>query len=94
MNTEGRQVNLFNQQYIKQRLFKVDKSYANDPAFLFSAISYIENQQLERNVSMSYTHGSKKVGGDEARIYQVKNPFCAFKKISNTPEYWKVKKME
>ena len=87
MNAEGSQVNLSNQQYIKQRLFNVDKRYANDPAFLFSATSYIENQQLERNVSMSYTHGSKKVGGDESRTYQANNPFCVFKKISNTPEY-------
>ena len=82
MNAEGRQVNLSNQQYIKQRLFNVDKRYANDPAFLFSATSYIENQQLERNVSLSCTHGSKKVGGNESRTYQVTNPFCVFKKIS------------
>ena len=37
---------------------------------------------------------TKKVGDDEPRTYQVNNPFCVFKKISNTPEYWKVKKME
>ena len=80
MNPEGRQVNLSNQQYIKQRLFNVDKRYANDPAFLFSATSFIENQQLERNVSMSYTDGSKKVGGNESRTYQVNNPFLCVQK--------------
>ena len=93
-NAEGRQVYLSNQQYIEQPLFDVDKRYANDPAFLFSATSYIENLQLERKVSMSYTHGSKKVVGNEFRTYQVNNPFRVLKKISNTPEYWKVKKME
>ena len=94
MNAEGRKARLTHQQYIRQRLFNVDKRFANDPAYLFSSVSYIENQQLERNVSMSYTHGSKKLGGDDSRTYQVNNPFCVFQKISNTPEYCKVKKME
>ena len=55
MNAEDRKVKLSNQQYIKQRLFNVYKRYANDPAFIFSATSYIENQQFAGNVSMSYT---------------------------------------
>ena len=94
MNGEGRKVKLTNQQYIKQRLFNVDKRFANDPAYLFSATWFIENQQLERNISMSYTHGSKKIGDDQSRTYQVNDPFCVFQKISNTPQYWKTKKME
>ena len=31
MNAQGRKVRLTNQQYLKQRLFNVDKRYANDP---------------------------------------------------------------
>ena len=75
MNAEGRKVRLTNQQYLKQRLFNVDKRYANDPGFLFSSTSYIELQQLERNISMSYSHGAKKIGDGASRTYQVKNPF-------------------
>ena len=94
MNAEGRQTNLTNQQYIKQKLFNVDKRFANDPAFLFSATSYIENLQLQRNISMNYSHGSKTVREGGSRTYDVTNSYCVFTKISNTPEYWKVKKME
>ena len=43
---------------------------------------------------MNYTHGSKTVREGGYRTYDVNNPFCVFTKISNTPEYWKVKKME
>ena len=94
MNTAGRKVKLPKQQHIKQRLFNVDKRYANDPAYLFSAVSYIENFQLERNISMSYTHGSKQSGIDNTKSFQVKDPFYVFTKIRNTPQYWKQKKME
>ena len=92
MNAEERKVRLTHQQYLKQRLFNVDTRYASDPAYLFSATSFIEHEQLERNISMSYQHGTKKVGDENSRTYQVKNPYCVFKKISNTPEYWKTKK--
>ena len=80
MNAEGRKVKLTHQQYIRQRLFNIDKRFGNDPAFLFSATSYIENEQLEKNVSMSYTHGSKKMGGEESRTYQVNNSFLCIPK--------------
>ena len=39
INEEGRTTNLTNQQYLRQKLFNVDKRWANDPAFLFSATS-------------------------------------------------------
>ena len=94
MNTKGRQSNLSKQQYIVQRLKNVDKRYANDPAYLFSAISYIESLQLERNISMSYSHGSKKAGVDNTKAFQVNDPFYVFTKIKNTPQYWKQRKIE
>ena len=54
-------------------------------------IIYIE---LERNYSMGYSHGSKKLLGANSRTYEVDNPYCIFKKIKGTPEYWKTRKME
>ena len=42
MNAIGRTVKLSNQQYIKQRLFNIDKRFSNHPAYLFSAASYIQ----------------------------------------------------
>ena len=54
-----RKAKLSNQQYLRQRLFNVDKRFANDSAYLFSTVSYIEIFQPLRNISMSFLHGSK-----------------------------------
>ena len=94
MNTAGRKVKLSAQQYLVQRLFNKDPIFADHPAFLFSAVWYIESQQLERNVSLSYTHGRKKVGDNNKISFAVNDLFTVLSKISNTPEYWKQKKME
>ena len=62
INAEGREVKLTNQQSIIQKLLNVDKRFANDPGYLFSATWYIESFQLERNISMGYSHGARKAG--------------------------------
>ena len=71
MHAKGRTVKLYNQQYIVQRLFNIDKTFANDPAYLFSCLHYIENRQLERNISLSFQHGSKTVGENGQRSFKV-----------------------
>ena len=76
------------QQYFKQRLYNVDKRFANDPAYLFSAVSYVEQFQLQRNISMSYCHVSKSSKGDGSKEIDVKDPFWVFKDIRNTAKYW------
>ena len=40
MHSEKRKDKLSYQQYIKQRLFNVDKRFANDPSYLFSVLTY------------------------------------------------------
>ena len=82
------------QQYFKQRLYNVDKRFANDPAYLFSAVSYVEQFQLQRNISMSYCHGSKSSKGVGAKEIDVKDPFWVFKDIRNTAKYWEKRKTE
>ena len=72
----------------------MDKRYANNSAFLFSCVWFLENLQLERNISMGYSHGKKKVGEDDSRTYEVNDVFHVFKNIKNTPHYWRTKKME
>ena len=90
----NREVKLTNQQYIKQRLFNVDKRFANDPGYLFSVLWHMENLQLERNISMAYTHGSRKITPEGSRTYEVKDPYHVLDKIPDSPEYWKSKKYE
>ena len=93
MHAENRKVRLTNQQYIQQRLFNIDKRFSNDPGYLFSATWHIENLQLERNIQMAYTHGSKKAMNDLSRTYQVNSCHHVFHKIKDTPDFWLTKNM-
>ena len=72
----------------------MDRRFANDPAYLFSAVSHIENFQLQRNIPMSVLHGSKAKGEDNTNTLQMKDAYFVFTKIKNTPQYWKLRKME
>ena len=89
-----RKVKLSHQQYFRQRLFNIDKRFANDAGYLFSALWNIENLQLERNISMAYTHGSKQTTSQGSRTYEVKDSYHVLDNIPDTPEYWKKKKYE
>ena len=87
MNANGN-VKLTNEQYLRQRLCNIDKRFANDPGYLFSSTWHIENQQLEKNISMAYTHGARKPSDDSSQTYQVKNPYHVLHKIPDSPEFW------
>ena len=89
-----REIKLTNQQYLRQRLFNIDKKFSNEAGYLFSALWHIENQQLERNISMAYSHGSKRTTSQGSRTYEVKDLYNVLDNIPDTPEYWKKKKCE
>ena len=89
-----RKVKLTHQQYSRQSLFNVDQRFANETGYLFSALWDIENLQLERNISMAYSHGSKQTTGQGTGIYEVKDSYHALDNIPDTPEYWIKKKYE
>ena len=67
------------QQYFKQKLYNADKRFANDLAFLFSAVAYVEQMQLENNISMTFCHGSKSSSGNSTKEFKVTDPFLSSK---------------
>lgn len=43
---------------------------------------------------MTYSHGSKKTGGNRSNSYEIKDPCFIFTEIANTPYFWKKRKQE
>ena len=92
---QKREVKLSAQYYFVQRLRNKDRRFRNDPSYIFSAASYIEKQQMQRNINVSFLRGKKsKTSLKEGNVYNFEDGFSVFDNTSNTPTYWKKAKYE
>ena len=85
-----RDIKLQPQQYFVQRLQNVKKRFSSSPPYVFAAQYYIERQQLEQNINISYLKG--KVSG--GNLLELHDSFAVFDKIPGTPKYWLNKRYE
>ena len=89
-----RQQKLTPLQYFNQRLLNMDICFSSTPGFVYAALSYLEKQQLNRNISMSYSRGTSRTSGDGTKILTLEDGFAVLDNISNTPRYWQQAKNE
>ena len=89
-----REQKLTNLQYFNQRLLNKDLRYSSSPCFVYAASTYIEKQQLERNINISYTRGTRRSTDEGNTIFNLQDSFAVLDKISNTPKYWQQAKNE
>ena len=83
-----------NLQYFNQRLLNKDLRYSSSPCFVYAASTYIEKQQLERNINIAYTRGTRRSTDEGNTIFNLEDSFAVLDKISNTPKYWQQAKNE
>ena len=62
-----RQVKLNDQDYFVQRVMNQDARFAENPAYVFAAIAYIEKKQIERNKGISFIRGKSKNEADGSK---------------------------
>ena len=73
--------------YIDQRIRNINGRYAECHSYVFSAVSYIEQQQMNRNIHFSTSQrGIKKKGADGSISYKLDDPWVVFENISNSPK--------
>ena len=85
--TYKREQKLINLHYFNQRLLNKDLRYSSSPCFVYAASTYIEKQQLERNINISYTRGTRLSTDECNTIFNHEDSFAVLDKISNTPKY-------
>ena len=90
----NREQRLTNLQYFNQRLLNKDIRYSSSPCFVYAASTYIEKQQLERNINISYTRGTTRSTDQGNTVFNLEDSFAVLDKISNTPKYWQQAKNE
>ena len=73
--------------YIDQRIRNINSRYAQCHSYVFSAVSYIEQQQMNRNIHFCTSQrGIKKKGADGSISYKLDDPWVVFENISNSPK--------
>ena len=89
-----RQVKLNDQDYFVQRVMNQDARFAENPAYVFAAIAYIEKKQIERNKGISFIRGKSKNEADGSKSYTLDDPYSVLDNIKNTPRYWQKTRYE
>ena len=84
-----REIKIKEQDYFNQRILNKDSRFAEDPAFVFAAVTYLERKQISRNTGISFIRGKSSAQADGTRTYSLDDP-C----IKNTPRYWQKARYE
>ena len=82
------------QQWVMQRIANVNPVFAQNKPFLFSAVQYVEQQQLMSRMSISFLRGKMTISDDGGRFLQTEDGFNVFDGISGSPRYWQKLKYE
>ena len=78
------------QQYFLQRLMNADKRFSKTIPYIFSALYYIEREQFERQINISFQRGCMRDG----QLLSIEDGFSVFDKIPGTPRYWQQRRYD
>ena len=81
------------QQYFISRICNMDNRFSQTPAYLYSAVSMLEKKQLQRNINLVGTRGTKTVK-PEGVSYELQDGHRVLEGIKGTPKYWQTSKYE
>ena len=71
--------------YFTQRLLNHDHRFSTNIPYIFMAANYLERHTLENQINVSAQRGTF----NKNDIFQLKDPFSVFAKLSGSPKYWK-----
>ena len=83
-----RQVKLTDQEYFTQRIMNKDLRFANNPAYTFAGVAYIELKQIESKRGIAFQRGKKSITPEGNVSYSLEDPYSVLENIKNTPKYW------
>ena len=89
-----RDVKLTDQRYFIQRITNREKRFSDCPEYLFSAVGYIEQLQLNRNIQLSGTRGKKVTENSETASFELNDEYRVLENIKGTPKYWQTARYE
>ena len=67
-----------------------DKRFSQTIPYIFSALYYIEREQFERQINISFQRGCMRDG----QLLSIEDGFSVFDKIPGTPRYWQQRRYD
>ena len=89
-----RKYKLTNQMFFNQRLLNADERFSKDNFYVFMASTFIEQEQLEKQINISGMKGSSIPGATGETVVKLHDPFSVFKSIKGTPKYELIAKVK
>ena len=89
-----REKKLTTQQWIMQKVSNVNPVFAQNKPFLFSAVQYVEQQQLMSRMNISFMRGKMTFSEDGGKFLQTEDGFNVFDGIPGSPRYWQKMKYD
>ena len=69
-----RKVKLSDQDYLVQRIMNKDSRFAQNAAFIFASVAFIEQKQIQRNIGIAFNRGKAKIDNTGNTIYSLDDP--------------------
>lgn len=91
---QERRERLTEQNYFIQRICNQEQRFAKSPAYMYSAVAYIEKKQINRNINLAGTRGRRVTSEIGGQTYELDDGYRVLEEIKNTPIYWKKAKYE
>ena len=88
-----RKIKLTSQQYFVNRICNLDNRFSQTPSYLYAAVSFIEKNQLQRNLNLAGTRGKKTVSSNGIS-YELQDGYRVMEGIKGTPRYYQTGKFE
>ena len=82
------------QKYFIQRITNINSRFAKSPTYLYAAVGFLEQMQINRNINLVGTRGKKLTSEEGKAKYELQDPYRALEAMPGTPKYWQKVKYE
>ena len=90
----NRSKRLTDQHYFMQRICNRKTKFARNPSYVYAAVAYLEQKQIQRNINISYSRGKEVIDSEGRKSLKMENAYSVLDKIKQTPSYWREGKYE
>ena len=91
---QEREVSLTPQRYFIQKICNKETRFSKCPAYLYAAVGYLEERQINRNISLVGRRGRQHQSDDGKLSFELDDSYRSLESIPNTPKYWTTSRFE
>ena len=91
---QERKVSLTPQRYFIQKICNKESRFSKCPAYLYAAVGFLEERQINRNIALVGRRGRQHQSEDGKMFFELDDSYRSLESIPNTPKYWTTSRFE